>query len=116
MPAAREDRQSRSLCRCEVRSQFRGILAGNRLGVFVPPLGLGILAFTASLVFHVLKPLELTEAREYKELVIPLILAFMLVRSCFDHSRSVRERASSAVLVAAVAWIPASVVLVIAFS
>ncbi len=98
------------------RGHGSALWAVNRLGVFVPPLELGILTFTASLVFHVLKPLELTEAREYKELVIPLILAFMLVRSCFDHSRSVRERASSAVLVAAAVWILASVVIVIVFS
>ncbi len=85
----------------------------NRLGVFVPPLELGILMFTASFVFHILKPLESTEAREYKEIVIPLVLVFMLLQSCFDRNQSDSKRASVAVLIATAAWISASVLVIV---
>ncbi len=83
----------------------------DRLGVFVPPLELGILAVTAAAVFHFLKPLELTESREYKEFIIILILAFMLVHSCFRHSRQEHVRASWALLGAIILWAIGSFVL-----
>lgn len=75
-----------------------------RFGVFVPPLELGVLVFSAALVLHFLKPLQLTESREYKEFVIAFVFAFMLVRSYFAQQPRVRARVSGALLLAVGVW------------
>jgi len=86
------------------RHNHRAEWVVKNIGVFVPPLDLGLLAFTAALLFHFLKPLSATEAREYKEFIIPVIFAFMLVHSYFQSNNQARIRASCALFMAVALW------------
>lgn len=85
----------------------------DRMGVFVPAAQLGALMFAAALVLHFLKPLELTESREYKEFVIALILAFMLVQAYFSSDGRASRAATGSLLAAVGVWIAASVALLL---
>ncbi len=99
------------LPRAEPRDHPRARWLVDRLGVFVPPLDLGVMAFVAALVFHFSDSIDSTQSREYKEFILPVLLAFMLVQSFYKQNRPARTGASAALLVLTAVWVVGSVVL-----
>lgn len=89
-----------------VEQRKRGMV--EWLGIFVPPLDLGILV-SALVTLVVRRRLYAnTEANEYKELIVPLIYSFMLAR-VFFAGRDRRDVAISAGLaVVSVTWLVGS--------
>ena len=59
----------------------------KKLGLFLPPLHLGILLLAGTILFHYRKLWgELTDSREYKEMLIPAVYVFVLLH-CFFRTR-----------------------------
>ena len=72
----------------------------KRLGLFLPPLHLGILVFAVSLFLHYIHSVRswrALEPREYKEMLIPAVYAFALLHVFF------RQRTRANVIVTACA-------------
>jgi hypothetical protein len=63
----------------------------DKLGLFVPPLHLGILMTIGAGAFHAKGFWPGIESRELKELLIPLVMAFVLLHAFF-RGRSARDR------------------------
>ncbi len=59
----------------------------QKLGLFLPPLHLGILLLGLVLLLHFGKPLPNTETREYKELACPVMYVFILLHAFFRTRR-----------------------------
>ena len=81
----------------------------ERWGVFVPPLSLGILIFITATVFHYLKNwIDLTEPREYKELLVPAVYAFILIEAHPDIGDRRRRQMGSVLMCSTTIWLVAS--------
>ena len=79
------------------------------LGLFVPPLDLGILVSCLVLLVIRGRWFRHTEPNEFKELIVPLVYSFMLARVFFG-TRQKRDRVVSLSVVAiTVAWLAGSV-------
>jgi len=78
-------------------------------GVFIPPLRLGILAFSVALVFHYLKrATDLTQTREYKEFLLPFIYCMMVVHCYFMGKGRLTDRIINSMIVITGLWIVGS--------
>jgi hypothetical protein len=70
------------------RGNPRALKLIEKTGVFVPPLRLGILVFITALIYHYLKRVvDLTQTREYKEFIIPMVYACMMVHCYFIQKK-----------------------------
>lgn len=80
----------------------------RRLGLFVPPLHLGILVLAAATFFHFRKPWHHTDAREYKEMVVPMVYVFALLHCFFRRRTALATTVTAATLLIfclAMAWL-----------
>lgn len=79
----------------------------NKLGLFLPPMHLGVLVLVGAVFFHYRRMWHHTDSREYKEMLVPTVYVFILLH-CFFRQRKPLATAVTAValalLVLALAW------------
>ena len=60
----------------------------RKLGLFLPPVHLGIILLAGAILFHYRKVWQNTDAREFKELLVPTVYVFMLLHAYFRDRKT----------------------------
>jgi len=81
----------------------------ERLGLFLPPVHLGILLLVAAAAFHYAKASRNTESREYKELLVPAVYIFMMLHAYFRERRPLNTIVTAATIALLAAGLALSV-------
>lgn len=81
------------------KGSYRARMIVHRLGLFVPPLHLGVLMTVGAAVFHTDELWPGIESRELKELLIPMVVLFVLLHAYFSRRRALDRLVTIASLV-----------------
>ncbi len=95
------------------RGGAKSVAFVRKLGLFLPPLHLGIMLLVAAVFFHWRKRWNGVEAREFKEMLVPTVYAFILLHAYFRERRGVNVAITVAVILLMAAGFALSVVVAI---